>query len=472
MLPSAPSTPASSVPPAAPAPFPFPLYQEASSVSGATPGSTSPSSSSSASLSPSPPVADFLRPLPVASPPHQLAPLAQYHAQHQQRQHHYADGAQQAYLPLSLHQQHVLPSSAPHMYDNHRSTSLPLHLASGPLPQQQLQHSTPMLQQQQQQQQMLLHPSQQQQQPTSHTLMGASRYDDPSELYTYELKVVQQPVRARMCGFGDKDRRPITPPPCIQLIIKDRATGRDADISKLDVSFFALTVELWSVDETQNLSLVSTLPLSSIAAQQAQNQQYAQYHQSPNMNHAPTTPAFVAPPVKNLIGSVVATAFKLYDPAGNMGIWFILQDLSVRTEGEFKLKASFVNLGSPLTPLLAGDPAASMQHSSTATAARNYSNANKPSSSGPSFGASSSANTPPLMVINTGTARFQATCFSDSFRVYIAKKFPGVIESTELSRCFALQGIKIPIRKDQKKNYDKDNDQQPQAPPPPQQPQQ
>jgi hypothetical protein len=67
---------------------------------------------------------------------------------------------------------------------------------------------------------------------------------------------VQQPVRARMCGFGDKvcpaintigrtskavrgvyslffnfqqDRRPITPPPCIRLIITDVHTGKEVD---------------------------------------------------------------------------------------------------------------------------------------------------------------------------------------------------------------------------------------------------
>jgi len=41
-----------------------------------------------------------------------------------------------------------------------------------------------------------------------------------------------------------------------------------------------------------------------------------------------------------------------------------------------------------------------------------------------------------------------ASVFSLPFQVYSAKKFPGVIESTELSKCFATQGIKIPIRKD------------------------
>lgn len=61
------------------------------------------------------------------------------------------------------------------------------------------------------------------------------------------LDVVQQPKRARMCGFGDKvsfcicvlsvtltdvlrqDRRPITPPPCIRLVITDAVTGMEID---------------------------------------------------------------------------------------------------------------------------------------------------------------------------------------------------------------------------------------------------
>jgi hypothetical protein len=69
--------------------------------------------------------------------------------------------------------------------------------------------------------------------------------------------------------------------------------------------------------------------------------------------------------------------------------------------------------------------------------------------------------------LNTGIAPVLATAFSDVFQVYSAKKFPGVIESTGLSKCFATQGlspsrlnsqslsrinshtgIKIPIRRD------------------------
>lgn len=47
-----------------------------------------------------------------------------------------------------------------------------------------------------------------------------------------------------------------------------------------------------------------------------------------------------------------------------------------------------------------------------------------------------------------GKARVLAQVFSEPFQVYSAKKFPGVCESTALSKCFAQQGVKIPIRKE------------------------
>ena len=40
---------------------------------------------------------------------------------------------------------------------------------------------------------------------------------------------------------------------------------------------------------------------------------------------------------RNLIGSLCVSAFRLDDPDRKPGIWFILQDLSVRTEGTFRL---------------------------------------------------------------------------------------------------------------------------------------
>lgn len=39
---------------------------------------------------------------------------------------------------------------------------------------------------------------------------------------------------------------------------------------------------------------------------------------------------------RNLIGSLAASAFRLSDTGDRIGIWFVLQDLSVRTEGPFR----------------------------------------------------------------------------------------------------------------------------------------
>jgi hypothetical protein len=126
---------------------------------------------------------------------------------------------------------------------------------------------------------------------------------------------------------------------------------------------------------------------------------------------------------RNLIGSLAASAFRLTDPSDKIGIWFVLQDLSVRTEGTFRLRFSFVNVGVPVHPAAVGQG----KNVSTTT-------------------------------VNTGRAPVLASCYSDSFQVYSAKRFPGVVESTGLSKCFATQGIKIPIRKDGPGKGEKDKD--------------
>ncbi|KAI9809701.1 MAG: hypothetical protein M1825_000133 [Sarcosagium campestre] len=267
----------------------------------------------------------------------------------------------------------------------------------------------------------------------------------------YSLEVVQQPIRARMCGFGDKDRRPITPPPCVRLVVRDATTNKEIDVtSELDTSYYVLTVDLWSAEGTREVNLVrhsatspsiSTAVSSSYPPPPPQQTQYSfpqgqpQYPQAyqPMPTHPgyPTHPSLFFPPAsastvtsggyygapgptpyaatplappsgmftRNLIGSLSASAFKLADPDNKLGVWFILQDLSVRTEGTFRLKMNFVNVGEGNN-------------------------------------------------LNTGSAPVLASTFSDVFQVFSAKKFPGVIESTGLSKCFATQGIKIPIRKD------------------------
>jgi hypothetical protein len=41
-----------------------------------------------------------------------------------------------------------------------------------------------------------------------------------------------------------------------------------------------------------------------------------------------------------------------------------------------------------------------------------------------------------------------ASVLSEVVRVYTPKSFPGMKESTPLTRCFARQGVKVPLRKE------------------------
>ncbi|CAN8099260.1 unnamed protein product [Discula destructiva] len=117
---------------------------------------------------------------------------------------------------------------------------------------------------------------------------------------------------------------------------------------------------------------------------------------------------------RNLIGNCAGSAFRLHDTNDKIGIWFVMQDLSVRTEGAFRLRFSFVDV----------KPKADQKGDAA---------------------------------VKTGKSPILASVFSDVFQVYSAKKFPGVCDSTDLSKCFATQGIKIPIRKEGGKGGD-DND--------------
>ncbi|KAK6954526.1 hypothetical protein Daesc_004493 [Daldinia eschscholtzii] len=319
-------------------------------------------------------------------------------------------------------------------------------------------------------------------------------------------------VCAQLDANIDQDRRPITPPPCIRLVVMDKTTGKEVDCkcvkrgpvtlwiitnlwaSEVEHQHYVLHVDLWSENGDKEVNLVKHSQQSpSISSTQASsfreviegsqaggygyqsivpsNREYAQ-QPSPGYPHAmppyqpdpygqgysyppqaqaygypgsgyrndmvpgvpqlPSQPMFGARfpqdmghPIthnrimgpqspngmytRNLIGSLAASASRLTDPTDKIGIWFILQDLSVRTEGWFRLRFSFINLRRPDAVPNGGSDAE---------------------------------------LLNRGRAPVLAQVFSEKFQVYSAKKFPGVCESTALSKCFAVQGVKIPIRKD------------------------
>jgi hypothetical protein len=86
------------------------------------------------------------------------------------------------------------------------------------------------------------------------------------------------------------------------------------------------------------------------------------------------------------------------------GIFFLFQDLSVRTEGTFRLRLRLMNVGDSSTP----DTGAPRVH--------------------------------------TDVSPVLAQTFTDPFVVYSAKRFPGVPETTALSIAFGNQGQKLPLR--------------------------
>ncbi|TFK43767.1 velvet factor [Crucibulum laeve] len=71
----------------------------------------------------------------------------------------------------------------------------------------------------------------------------------------YSLEVVQHPLRARMCGFGDKDRRPLAPAAVAKMIVR-REDNTLVDVDDVDCSFFLVTVDLWSGDGKEEVNLV------------------------------------------------------------------------------------------------------------------------------------------------------------------------------------------------------------------------
>lgn len=160
----------------------------------------------------------------------------------------------------------------------------------------------------------------------------------------------------------------------------DAATGQEIDSNDIDTTFNVLVVDLWHEDTSRGAcNLVrhsSAAPTVSISSSvttsfppapdrpmflpQVQYNAYGQPVPAPHPYGPPqyyggqAAPGFSAPygtnygqpavptqnsnsnHTRNLIGQTSVNAFKLNDPEGKPGFWFVLQDLSVRTEGTFR----------------------------------------------------------------------------------------------------------------------------------------
>ncbi|KAG1086271.1 hypothetical protein G6F42_021058 [Rhizopus arrhizus] len=166
----------------------------------------------------------------------------------------------------------------------------------------------------------------------------------------FHLVVRQQPSKARLCSFKEKvDRRPIDPPPIIQL------SSNQQDDEYLQNPYFFLYATLTDVRGETDLHFV-------------------------NGN-------------RTTAGTVVQSLHKLKDHDNTDGGFFIFSDISVRLEGYYRLKFTLYEIEGPIVNRL-------------------------------------------------------CSIVSDVFQVYSPKSFPGMSESTFLTRSFSDQGVRIRIRKE------------------------
>lgn len=138
--------------------------------------------------------------------------------------------------------------------------------------------------------------------------------------------------------------------------------------SDLDVSFYVVLCDVWTADASSKVNLVihpSEAPMltpgnssAAAAAMSSAAAAAASSHSPPAVAAAGTKSNSDANPsgtnsdspspaaTRNLIGSLVSSAAKLFDTEDQLGIYFVFQDLSIRTEGTFRLGFSLVDVGS------------------------------------------------------------------------------------------------------------------------------
>jgi len=147
-------------------------------------------------------------------------------------------------------------------------------------------------------------------------------------------------------------------------------------------------------------------PSGYASASYTQNQPYYQPTHAPEafQSSGSTIPLPRHTYTRTLVGPLCANASRLLDEHRKPGIFFLFQDLSIRTEGVFCLRIRLMNVGASPAP----EPGAVRVHNDTSTVL--------------------------------------AQTFTDSFTVFSAKRFPGVPDTTALSIAFGNQGQKLPLR--------------------------
>ena len=125
---------------------------------------------------------------------------------------------------------------------------------------------------------------------------------EPPE-FEYSLRMRQQPIAARACGFGERDRRVVDPPPIVELIALDPKTGKQEYESD---SYTTLHCVLIDPDTGEDQSQIP-----------------------------PSRPDMAS--AQRLMGNSLASPCVAKDEKGVKGSFFVFPDLSCRSPGRYKL---------------------------------------------------------------------------------------------------------------------------------------
>ncbi|KAG4426429.1 hypothetical protein IFR04_000311 [Cadophora malorum] len=213
------------------------------------------------------------------------------------------------------------------------------------------------------------------------TVSTTTRVTKTGRTIRYDLTVIQQPERARACGSGAKssaDRRPVDPPPVVELRIFEKLAEKWDDIT------FAYGA---------NFFLFATLEVARPIA-----------HGRVQQPAAPQVPVLTGMPVSGMA---------YLDRPAEAG-YFIFPDLSVRHEGKYILSFNLYEETRPDAEQDIKDPK--------------------------SMGGA--------VMSPDASFDWRLEIKSELFTVFSAKKFPGLAESTSLSRTVAEQGCRVRIRRD------------------------
>ncbi|KAF4612369.1 hypothetical protein D9613_003958 [Agrocybe pediades] len=164
---------------------------------------------------------------------------------------------------------------------------------------------------------------------------------DPGRRRIYELIVRQEPKQARMCGVGGKaDRRPIDPPPIVQLRVIDPALQQGSSGSRHRRTSGSVSSPPGSPRGHHDDAMA--VDAGNCTQNYLQNPYYFMFASLARPDDDNELHWLKDGRTRCTTGSVVSSLYHLKDPQHNNedAGFFVFPDLSVRTEGSYRLKLS------------------------------------------------------------------------------------------------------------------------------------